>query len=97
MAKIDSRKQASDRECKVRAPGCNFDPATTVLAHLNGAGMALKRHDALGAWACSNCHDFIDNRRGVASHTMRRLYHLEGMARTLEILLDEKKILLRGE
>lgn len=91
------RQLAKDRQCQVRAPGCNFDPTTTVLAHLNGAGLSQKHPDLLGAWACSACHDFVDNRAGVAASTTRRLYHLEGMARTIATLLAEGVLIVRSE
>jgi hypothetical protein len=52
--------------------------------------MGLKADDALGAWACSACHDAVDRR----SHTDRdplnvRLAHLEGMVRTIAQLRKE--------
>lgn len=83
------RKLARGRECQVRIPGvCNGDPATTVLAHLNGGGMGMKRSDLSGAWACSSCHDVIDGRAQAAifSRTEVQLMHLEGVVRTLETL-----------
>ena len=46
-------------------PICNFDPATTVLAHIrasNVAGWGQKPPDLCGVWACSNCHDVLDGR-----------------------------------
>jgi len=50
--------------------------------------MALKKNDLLGAWSCSDCHDFVDDRNGHATATTRRLFLLEGMARTQEILVE---------
>lgn len=87
------RKEARDRPCMVRTPACNPDPATTVLAHLNGAGMGRKADDALGAWACGQCHSWLDG--GYAkthSRDERDLYHLKGMARTVEVLRGEGKL-----
>lgn len=74
----------------VRMPGiCNCDPATTVLAHLNGGGMALKRHDLHGAWCCSACHDEADRRTRILPHHEARMYLLDGVIRTQEVLIQE--------
>ena len=89
------RKAAKDRGCTVRIPGvCNFNSATTVLAHirLTGvSGMGMKSPDLLGAWACSACHDEIDGRTRKSGMTRDelRLAHFEGMARTIAQLRKE--------
>lgn len=87
------RKLARGRDCQVRIPGvCNFDPATTVLAHFRLAGtcgMGLKPHDLLGAWACSSCHDEIDRRTRQLDFDAAAFMHLEGVLRTLHILIKE--------
>ena len=83
-------KSANGQECQVRIAGvCNGNPETVVLAHLNGAGMAMKHNDIHGAYACSSCHDALDRR----SHKdLDRDYlliaHYEGMVRTQKIMLD---------
>ena len=84
---MNLKKLAEGKPCLVRLPGCNGDPATTVLTHyrLAGyAGMAIKPDDfAFGAWACSTCHDLVDGR--VSSEHDRqtlRLAHAEGCLRT---------------
>lgn len=44
---------------------CNWNPETTVLAHIrrgNVAGMGQKPPDLCAVWACSACHDEIDRR-----------------------------------
>ena len=39
------RQSANSQPCQVRVPFiCNGDSSTTVLVHLNGAGLALKTH-----------------------------------------------------
>ena len=91
---MNLRALARGRECQVRIPGiCNRDPATTVLAHIRMAGITgigMKAHDLLGAHCCSACHDATDGRTQTTySRDYLRLSHLEGMARTLAILLDE--------
>jgi hypothetical protein len=52
---------AKGEDCTLRIPGvCNFNPETTIFAHINGAGMALKAHDIHGCYACSDCHRYYD-------------------------------------
>ena len=68
MSKI--REAARGQHCTVRLPGvCNADPATVVLAHppVSNGGLALKGSDIDGAFACSDCHDVIDD-RAAAEH-----------------------------
>ena len=91
-ALTDLRTYARGQECQIRIPFvCNRDPATTVLAHIRLAGVtgtALKAADLLGAWACSACHDVADSRAKTDfSPDVVRLYHLEGMARTIAELV----------
>lgn len=59
------RASANGQDCTVRLPGiCNFDPATTVLAHIpcGQKGMGMKGFDTVAVFACSACHDVIDGR-----------------------------------
>lgn len=89
IATTNLRNLARNQECQIRAPGCNYNTETTVLAHLNGAGMGLKSHDLLGAWACSHCHDLVDGRitDAIISNSARRLLHLDGVIRTQQKLI----------
>lgn len=92
--KAHYRKEARGRECQVRIPGvCNGDPATVVLAHLNGGGMGFKTDDTEGAWCCSACHDVIDGRAksGWPGETIE-LWHYHGARRTREVLRSEGKL-----
>ena len=103
---MNLRKEARDRECQVRLPGCNGDTSTTVLAHfrLSGiSGLGLKSPDWLGAWACSSCHDLVDGRTAMAglmsvvgaeewNRTTVRLAHACGVFRTQQILFKEGKL-----
>ena len=99
MSKL--RKEAKGRDCQVRVPGvCSHDPSTVVLAHYRMAGqngMGIKPSDlAFGAWACSNCHDAIDLRvRTEWSREELRMFHLEGVMRTLAQLEKEGLIGVR--
>ena len=94
---MNLRALARGRECQVRIPGiCNRDPATTVLANVRMAGITgvgMKAHDFLGAHCCSACHDATDGRtQTLHSRDYLRLAHLEGVVRTLAILLGEGAI-----
>ncbi|MET0332572.1 MAG: DUF1364 domain-containing protein [Dyella sp.] len=86
-----ARRSAAGMPCLVRVPGvCNGRTDTTVLAHyrLSGySGTGLKPSDAMGAWACSACHDAIDFRTKT-EHTREalRLMHAEGCLRTQEAI-----------
>lgn len=83
-------KLAKGQDCQIRIPGhCNFDSATTVLAHDNGAGMSIKHHDLLATHACSACHDVVDGRVKVKINPLLiRLYLLEGILRTIGWLIS---------
>lgn len=90
-------RAARGRDCQVRIPGvCNGNPETTVLAHYRMAGtcgVGCKPNDLQGAWACSACHDVIDGRvRIAADRDILRLWHLEGVMRTQDILIREGKV-----
>jgi len=89
MSKL--RQSARGQQCQVRVPGvCNFDPSTTVLAHLNSAGMALKAHDIHGAYCCSDCHAWLDgDYSATTDRELRDLYHLEAMVRTQIIMIND--------
>lgn len=93
MSKL--RKYARGKPCMVRIHGvCNYNPETTVLAHLNGAGVGRKHHDLFGAWCCSDCHDYCDGRTMPgAPADLRRQYLIEGILRTQQALIDDGKII----
>lgn len=84
---MNLRKLAQGQNCMIRLPGCNHDPATTVLAHYSLAGytgMGMKSDDfAFGAWSCSACHDLVDGRvKTEMGREVVRLGHAEGCLRT---------------
>lgn len=91
------RDSARGQPCLVRIPGiCNHDPATTVLAHLNGGGMGTKKSDLFGAFCCSDCHDVIDGRVKVDYlRPFIELMHHEGVERTQQHWLDVGLIALK--
>lgn len=86
---MNLRKQARGRGCQVRIPHvCNFNSETTVLAHYRLAGisgMGMKSPDAIGAWACSACHSYVDTRHDAET----KLALAEGVFRTLAQLIRE--------
>ncbi len=84
-------KSAQNQMCQVRIPFvCNNNPETTVLAHINGAGMGLKANDIHGAYCCSSCHDALDGReRTNFKREELLLMHLEGVIRTQIIMCAE--------
>ena len=95
MSKITD--SARGQECQIRYPGyCNRDPATTVYCHLNMIG--YKKNDLFGAYGCSGCHDVYDRRRGTEIYAdVIRLYFLEGMVRTQDLLQQQKLIFIAVE
>ena len=84
------RHSARGQECLVRIPGhCNFDPSTTILAHLGGGGMGVKKSDLFGSFCCSACHDVLDGRvRSKLSKDELELMHRQGVERTQSYWLD---------
>ncbi len=71
--------------CLVRIPGvCNNDPSTTVGAHLNGSGLALKALDIHLADCCAACHEWLDGgyARQNVDRAVRDFWHLQGVIRT---------------
>ena len=60
------RQNARGQDCTIRIPGvCNWNPETTVLAHVGRHGSAKRNHDEDAIYACSDCHDAIDYRTRV--------------------------------
>lgn len=71
----------------IRLDGCQTSPEnlTTVLAHLNGAGLALKSYDCHASFACANCHDVLDGRiMSNYENEWLELIHLRGVIKTQE-------------
>ena len=92
------RKSARGEECQIRIPGvCNFDNATTVLAHINGGGMGYKRSDNESAYTCSSCHDVVDG-RVVSEYPYLQIivWFYEGVMRTQKILIEKGLMTVEG-
>ena len=94
------RVEAKGEDCMIRLPGtCNFDPETTVLAHIRrGAGMGRKPTDLCGVYACSACHDVIDGRSNVAGYTKEELdgYILDALIRQLAYWESRGSVAIRA-
>jgi hypothetical protein len=97
-------KSARGQECQVRIPGvCNHNPETVVLAHLNGAGMGKKALDIHGAYACFDCHAYLDGGWTKDKYLLQtedspmaavKLLHIEAVIRTQEIMVKEGILVL---
>jgi uncharacterized protein YlaI len=60
------RESAHMEDCTLRIPGvCNFNPETTVLAHVGKHHSAKRLHNDEAVYACHDCHDAIDFRTKV--------------------------------
>jgi hypothetical protein len=83
------RDSAKGQQCMVRLPGiCNFMNETTVLAHLNGGGAALKKDDVQGAFACFECHREADGAtRRIKDRDYVELAFRQGVERTQQYWL----------
>jgi hypothetical protein len=91
------RKEAAHRTCQIRIPGiCNPRPDDCVLCHAQTPagirGMGQKAPDLLGAWGCSACHDEYDRRTRHVDADFARICFYEGVLRTQNILIKEKKV-----
>jgi hypothetical protein len=80
----------------IRLPGiCSFNPEETVLAHLNGGGMAIKKHDLHGAFACFRCHQVLDGAKSAFSRDYIELAHRQGVERTQQYWLEHGFIVVK--
>lgn len=56
------RNSARGEDCSLRLGQCS-DPETVILAHIGkNRGMGIKCADYFAVYACSGCHDIIDDR-----------------------------------
>lgn len=82
-------RSARGEECTVRLPECcNWNPETTVLAHINceDKGMGKKSPDWWSCYACSDCHDSIDKRRNFVAPDR---YILDAIYRTHKRMIEK--------
>ncbi|RKZ95341.1 MAG: DUF1364 domain-containing protein [Gammaproteobacteria bacterium] len=91
------RNSARGACCTVRMTGvCNFQTETVVLAHLNGAGIGAKHDGIFGAFACSNCHAWLDFGY-VRTHTkqQRDYEHYRAMHETQQHWFDSGLLVVK--
>ena len=83
---------ARGERCTLQIAGvCNYNPDTTVCAHLpDSSGGSSRLTGPLSvAFACSECHDAIDRRRKLElADSDREFYLRRGLQRTLNRLID---------
>ncbi len=95
MSKRDKyTNSAKGQPCQVRVPGvCRQAPEndTTVGAHLNGFGVSAKALNIHIAYACAECHTWLDRGYATTGFTReeRDLTHLEGVVRTQIIMVRD--------
>lgn len=99
MSKIT--KSAKGEACTVRSPWCNEDSSTVVWAHapsgmVFGKGTSIKGDDAVGCYACYECHSAIDGRTHVLGTTYeeRRTMFLRGFGKSFRILIEKGLVVI---
>jgi hypothetical protein len=61
------REAAQGQPCTLRLDGCSWNDSNVFLCHIRRfgiAGMGEKPPDLCGVYACQNCHDLLDMRKG---------------------------------
>jgi len=83
------RQYAAGKPCMIRKENvCDGRTDTTVLAHfrMSGiSGMGIKGPDLLAAWACANCHAWVDTHKDAYT----QLDFAKGVLRTINRLIEE--------
>jgi len=85
------RDSARGQDCTVNGPTCNHNPETVVFAHYGEPGekgMGLKPDDTSGAYACSDCHDWLDGRVYNIRTQDHQWYWFRAMRRTWKLLIE---------
>lgn len=98
------RQSAEGEDCTLNIVGvCNYNPKTTVLAHLpdESKGMGRKSDDISACYACSDCHDVIDGRdmkklTALVESGDLEWYMRRAMVRTWRRLVDKGFIIIKG-
>ncbi|WP_067097900.1 DUF1364 domain-containing protein [Marinomonas atlantica] len=85
------RNSARGQDCALRIPGvCNFNPETTVLAHVGrNRGMSIKCHDTFAVYACDSCHMAIDGHSMTMDRGTKAQYVLDAVEETQAKLLEQ--------
>lgn len=97
------RDSARGEDCTLQIhPWCNSNPETVVFAHLpsSGHGMGLKSPDYWGVYACSGCHDVLDQRNPQAIRELGweevQACMMRGLYRTQERLVAKGLMTIKG-
>lgn len=90
------RDFAKGKDCTLRIPSiCNFNPETTVLAHLpcGHSGGAMKSPDQMAVHACFDCHAYIDSEKrwNVSAYD-----YLRALAETQMRLIEAGLMTIKG-
>jgi len=91
------RASARGQTCTLQiAEYCNHDATTTVLAHLPSdvKGMGNKGDDYHAVFACSSCHECLDQRMLSRDHLA--WYCLRGLQRTIKFWIDNGYLVIPG-
>jgi hypothetical protein len=91
------RESARGRPCTIGFPGiCNNDKDTVVLAHLPSdvQGTSTKSDDFHAVFACSKCHEHMDQHR---FHPNITGYQLRALQRTQKYWVDNGLIKVVGD
>lgn len=92
------RDSAKGQPCMFRIPFCcNSDPSTTVFCHApdESKGMGNKAHDFIGAFGCSSCHTFMDQRFGDV--VQRDAYWFKAITRTVTWWVENGYLRIVGD
>jgi len=87
------RDSARGQDCTVESPWCNHNPETVVFAHYSApdeSGMGMKPDDTSGAYACSDCHDWLDGRVNHAACIPEEYYWFRACRRTWRLLIERE-------
>lgn len=90
------RASARGQDCTLRLPGtCNFNPETTVLAHLpcGQKGMGMKSPDNMAIFCCSACHDVLDGRARGEPIDYQDV--LRALAETQAVWIDQRLMTIK--
>jgi len=103
------RDSAKGDACTINAVGiCNYDPATTILAHLPDDSGTVKisgKSDDVGCafYACSACHLWLDGARlpdgseddYCEANNHRYWYSLRALKRTIRRMVEKGLVVIK--